>query len=700
MGRGGETLAETGRSARHSLYAVLAVSACFVLVLLAKSVMDFSRSGPQIADEITRSYLGYATYALARLSAWAFLIAALMAAAGVFAYHCLVAVFNWRYRWQLALSSAVLAVGLVTFTRFVHFLLYLPGGVMASFNYRASRLYPLWEVLTPSRVATLEVGVVLLFAVPVLVSLAVLLRRRQWRRSALVTGIAAPPIALLLGWSGVQEPAPISVPAHGGKRPNIIMIGSDTLRADRLGVNGYARPLTPHIDALAAQGTNFSQYIVPLGRTAPSLLSLLTGTWPHTHGVRDNYVGEQELALPHPALPQILGDAGYRTAVVGDWAGSDLGKFDLGFDHVDTSPDQWNLKYLLRQGPKDIRLFLSLFTHNRFGKYLLPEVYYLAGMPLTAEVGRDAREVIGSLAGQGSPFFLNVFIASTHGPFSAPYPYYRMFSDPAYRGGSLFSMSGVSSVEEVLKAQEEGKQHFDVRQIFDLYDGGVKSFDDEVGRILAYLQESGLDKNTIVVIYSDHGVDLFEGETWGQGNIVSDFSCRAPLVVYDPRRPPAGNVKRTVRAVDVAPTLLELAEIPVPPFIEGKSLQPFLERGNAEPDRIAFAETGIWISKVRGLPKDRVAYPSVLELLEIVDKKSGALSIKPQYREIIVRAKSRLAREGRWALVYFPLENGEQYALYDLQTDLAMRHDVTAQHPEVAGRLKEKLREWMRSEGA
>ena len=352
----------------------------------------------------------------------------------------------------------------------------------------------------------------------------------------------------------------------------------------------------------------------------------------------------------------------------------------------------------MRQGPKDIRLFLSLFTHNWFGKRFLPEVYYLAGMPLTTEVGRDAREEVRSLAETGSPFFLDIFIAATHGPFSAPYPYYRLYADPAYRGDSLFSMSNVSSVEEVLKAQEEGRQHFDVRQIFDLYDGAVKSFDDEVGKILAYLRESGLDKNTIVVIYSDHGVDLFEGETWGQGNVVSDFSYRPPLVIHDPRLSPTGNVTRTVRSVDLAPTLLELAKVPVPAFIEGKSLVPFLEHGNAEPDRIAFAETGIWIAKVRGLPKDRIAYPSILELLEISNKETGTLSIKPGYRDTIVRAKSRLAREGRWALVYFPLEHGEQYALYDLQTDLAMRHDVAALHPEVAARLKSKLREWMAQE--
>lgn len=691
----------SGKAVRHSLYAVLLVAACVVLMLVAKSVMDFSRSGPQIAEEIERSYLGYAIYALARLGAWAFVITALMATTGVFVYHCLVAVFHWRYRWLLALGAAGLAVGLLTFARFAHVLLYWPGGIMASFNYRPSRLYPLWEMLTPGRVATLEWAVALLFLAPAVLALIVCVRRKAWSAAGWVVGLAALPMVAAV-WLAEAEPRPAVQGAaiDAAARPNILMIGSDTLRADRLGVNGAARPLTPRIDALAAQGANFSQHIVPLGRTAPSLLSLLTGTWPHTHGVRDNYVSDQERVLAHPALPQLLRDAGYHTAVVGDWAGSDLGKFELGFDYVDTSPDQWNLKYLLRQGPKDIRLFLSLFTHNRFGKHFLPEVYYLAGMPLTAEVGRDARVTIKRLAEQGRPFFVNVFIASTHGPFSAPYPYYRLYADPAYRGDSLFSMSSVSSVEEVLKAQEAGKQHFDVRQIFDLYDGAVKSFDDEVGRLLDYLRASGLDRNTIVVVYSDHGVDLFEGETWGQGNIVSDFTHRAPLVIYDPRRSKTGTVERTVRAVDLAPTLLDLAQIPVPGFIEGQSLRHFLDKGNAEPDRIAFAETGIWIAeKIRGLPADRIAYPSVLDLLEIIDKQTGTLSIKPAYRDMVIRAKSRLAREGRWALVYFPLENGEHYALYDLQTDLAMRKDVLAQHPEVAARLKVKLSAWMQEAG-
>lgn len=677
---------------RQSVYVILAVSICWVLLLVTKSVLDFSRSGPQIAEEVTRSYLAYAGFALARLGFWAFVVTAAMAIAGVVVYHALRAIFRWNYHWLAAFVAAGLAIGLITGVRLTHYLLYMPGGLAASFNYRISRLYPLWEALTPGRVALLEWVTVLLFAVPVILAAIVLARRGEQRRAIGMGAFVLAAAALITwaGWSPEPEPA-VSTARSPVTRPNILMIGSDTLRADRLGVNGAVRPLTPHIDRLAAQGTNFAQYIVPLGRTGPSLVTLFTGTWPGTHGIRSNYASDGEINLRVPALPKILGDAGYSTAVVSDWAGSDLGKFRLGFEHVDTSPDQWNLKYLLRQGPKDIRLFLSLFTHNRFGKAFVPEVYYLAGMPLTAEVGRDTRSQIQRAASQGKPFFINTFVAATHGPFSSTYPYYSLYADPAYRGNSLFSMSDVSSIEDVLKAQAAGKQHFDVRQIFDLYDGAVKSFDDEVGRILAYLKKSGLDRNTVVVIYSDHGVDLFEGETWGQGNIVSDYTHRVPLVIYDPRRPGGGVVKRTVRAVDVAPTLLELAQVPVPPSMEGGSLLPFIERGNAEPDRVAFAETGIWITRVPGLPKDRIVYPSVLDLLEIADKETGTLSIKPTYRDVIVRAKSRLAREGRWALVYFPLNHGVQYSLYDMETDWAMRHDVIAQHPEVAARLKSKL---------
>jgi hypothetical protein len=119
----------------------------------------------------------------------------------------------------------------------------------------------------------------------------------------------------------------------------------------------------------------------------------------------------------------------------------DLGKFPLGFDILDLPKDQWNIKFLLRQGPKDLRLFLSLFTQNAFGKALLPEIYYLGGIPLTEEVGRDTRHMIGKLAQEDAPFFLVSFMATTHPPFTSKYPYYSIYSDPAYRGESKFIMA-------------------------------------------------------------------------------------------------------------------------------------------------------------------------------------------------------------------------------------------------------------------
>ena len=345
-----------------------------------------------------------------------------------------------------------------------------------------------------------------------------------------------------------------------GAPPNILLVGSDTLRADRLGAFGYRRALTPNIDALGKQGVLFRNCYVPCARTAPSLVSMLTGTWPHTHGIRDNFIADTEVRLNVSTLPQLLKPLGYRTAAVSDWCGSDMGKFAFGFDYADLPEDQWNLKYLIRQGPKDLRLFVSLFTHNRLGRLLLPELYYLGGVPLTSQMGRRARRLVSRLAASPQPFFLNVFYSTTHPPFASEWPWYTRFADPAYAGESKFAMAKLTDPFEIIRRQGAPKEEFDLDQIIDLYDGCVAQFDDEVGRMLRHLEACGLAQNTIVVVYSDHGMEFFEHDTWGQGNsAVGDFSPRIPLVIRDPRKPAGGTIDAVVRSIDLAPTLLELA---------------------------------------------------------------------------------------------------------------------------------------------
>ena len=682
---------------RLSKYIVtpIAVSVILSLLLTVKSANDQLYSGPSVNKEIVQQFGGYALYALSRLAFYSSIIMSLMALLGSICYLSLIKIFKFRYNLIINILFCVFSIFSITSTVFLEKLFYSPSTIVSSFNYDILRLIPIWELLSPVRLYVLYAVVALLFSGPIILYSLLNIKYKKYKIGLVLLGFLSlyPLVFVLAQWQ--SEPDIKILANKSNKYPNIIMIGSDTLRADRLGVNGNDQGLTPTIDTIATQGVNFGNCIVPIARTAPSITSFLTSTWPKTHGIRFNFIGDDEKEISVPTLPKLLKEHGYITAAVGDWAAGDLSKYDFGFDVKKLPEDQWNLKYLLRQGPKDLRLFLSLFTNNNFGKFFIPELYYLAGVPLTSEIGHDSRLLIGNLAKQDKPFFLNIFMAATHGPFGSNWPYYRMYADPNYRGRSFFAMSGVSSPEEIVKAQEAGKQHFDVKQIFSLYNGAVRSFDDEVAKIFDYINKIGIADDTIFIIYSDHGVDLFEGATWGQGNILSDYGYRIPLIIRFPKIIKRTNVNSTIRSIDLAPTILQLAGIPSPTNWEGDSLLDLVLDPSSRVDRYAYAETGIWIAKVPGLPEDRISYPSVLELLEVKNHDTGTLSIKNKYKEVLIRAKAKMVRHGKWELVYFPLKSGEIYSLYDVYSDPALKTDLSGQNPEIVKDLKVHLDDWI-----
>ncbi|MCL5059543.1 MAG: sulfatase-like hydrolase/transferase [Candidatus Thermoplasmatota archaeon] len=681
------------------LLPALGVAALGSTTLLAKSLLDFSQTGPRIRAEILTHYRRYTLYALARLTAWAFAIMLFTGGAGVLIYFMLDTVLGATWSTGLAFIAAILGVLGAFSLQFIRKLRFNPGLLVASMHYRMSRLYGLWHWMTPTRIVWLQA--LWLGASALLFAAASWQLARENRIGDLMALWAAVLfIAGTVAWTARQPEArpPRKLPARRADAPpNILMIGSDTLRADRLGAMSYRRALTPNIDRLAQQGALFSNCYVPCARTAPSLISLLTGTWPHTHGIRDNFVPDEETRLRVDALPQLLKARGYRTAALSDWCGGDMGKFSFGFDHTDLPEDQWNLKYLIRQGPKDLRLYLSLFTHNRLGRLLLPELYYLGGVPLTQPMGRRARRLVSRLAADSAPFLLNVFYSTTHPPFASAWPWYVRFADPAYRGESKFAMARLTDPFEILRRQGAPREEFDLDQIIDLYDGCVAEFDDEVGRMLAHLEACGLADNTIVVVYSDHGMEFFEHDTWGQGNsAVGEASPRIPLVIRDPRKPARGRIDAVVRSIDLAPTLLDLVDAPPAGGMDGVSLAGCLTDGTACPELDAFNETGIWITDIPGLPVQHLRYPDLLELIDVPDRDRGTLGIKPDYCERIMTAKDRMIRRGRWKLVYQPLEGGHALRLFDLEADPSCRHDVSANHPDLAAELWGKLQAFVR----
>ncbi len=673
--------------------AAAAVAVVLTAALLAKSVRDFSRTGPRLRDEIVQRYRAYVAYALARLAFATFVVAAFWGFPGGMVWIAATDTLGLDLPAWTATAGAGITLVLATVYAACRALSINPGLVIASWSYRTVRVHRLWRALSPRGLNLLAHA---LLAIGALLVVALALTRVRQGAGVEAAALVLASIGYLATIAlAIREPEAGARRAAPTGRPNLIMIGSDTLRADRIGALRGGASLTPNIDRLAASGARFTSCYVPCARTAPSLISMLTGTWPHNHGVRDNFVSDEDTRLHCQTLPKVLRQLGYRNAAVSDWCGADLGKFDFGYDILELPEDQWNLRYLIRQGPKDIRLFLSLFLHNRAGRRLLPEVYYLGGVPQTTQLGVRGRRMISRLATTGEPFSLNLFYSATHPPFASEYPYYIRYADPAYGGESKFAMARLTEPFEIIRRQGAPREEFDLDQILALYDGCVAQFDDEVGRLLRHLEDNALLENTLVVLYSDHGMEFFEHGTWGQGNsALGDFSARVPLVLSGAGIPRGKVIGDVVRTVDIMPTLLDLLEAPSV-RCDGVSLAAAIRQPGQALDLKAFNETGIWITTVPGMPEGHLAYPDLLELLDVENDATGTLSLKAEYRGITLAAKDRMVRDGRFKLVYQPLEGGARLALYDVITDPDCQRDISGSHPAELAHLLTELQAWM-----
>lgn len=681
------------------LYSGLILGISIGSLLLLKSLLDFSHTGPVIRDEILRHYRWYSVFSLLRLTSWSVLIITWLAWIGGALYIA----FNISMGTSLNLVSVLIAslvwVVAICSLQFSSHLLYIPSSLMMSSNYKMTRFYKLWSCLTVTRLRWARLILYTIGTYILVSGMMALFIQQDWESLVYLSVVS---LILLMPWFYAIFPE-INFCVSGSKNEtgkfNILMIGSDTLRVDRFGATGYPRGTTPFLDAIAKQGKLFVNCYTPIARTAPSVASLLTGVWPQKHGIRTNFSSKGSFRPVCTSLPRILSDNGYETIAISDWSGSDFEKYDFGFHRVDAPQDQWNLKYLIRQGPKDMRLFLSLFTHNRFGKTFLPEIYYLAGIPLTRKLGKAARSWLSRFARNGKPFFLNIFMATTHPPFGSEYPYYTRLSDVDYRGESKFAMSRLVDPFDIIRSQKEPREAFDLDQITDLYDGCVRRFDDEVRHIMHHLRKCGLDNNTIVVIYSDHGMELFEHNTWGQGNsALGEASPRVPMMIICPGRTSSGIDHRVVRTVDLMPTLLDLCDIDQAPDIDGVSLAPYLSDLDLNMDLPAYFETGVWLARPPGQHNDHITYPEILELLDVPDRAVGTLVIKPEFQDIINEARDRMVRKGNWKLVRIPLHNDVIYQLFNLKSDPGCHNNVSGQYPEELARLKHCLSVWLKME--
>jgi hypothetical protein len=169
-----------------------------------------------------------------------------------------------------------------------------------------------------------------------------------------------------------------------------------------------------------------------------------------------------------------------------------------------------------------------------------------------------------------------------------------------------------------------------------------------------------------------------------------------PLLICDPRQPARGVIHQVVRSIDLAPTLLELVGAALTASMDGVSLAACLTQDETCLSLDAYSETGIWIAQIPGLPENHLRYPDLLELLEVPDRESSTLAIKPEYLPLVFKAKDLMLRSGCWKLVYQPLKDGYRLMLFDIESDPGCTRDVFDFQTEVARSLWQRLEQYIR----
>jgi len=489
---------------------------------------------------------------------------------------------------------------------------------------------------------------------------------------------------------------PVS-PAHrpvGSKRPpSLLIIAVDSLRADRL-LDGR-KVVAPAMTALMQKSVRFEQSHVSVPRTFPSFVTLLTGRYPFHHGIRTMFPTHKERAAVPVALPQLLRQRGYRTAVVSDFCGEIFSRIDLGFDRVEV-PSFDARALVLQRGVTVHRNLLPYLSGAGFGSLglslgqrVFPELEGVSELADPKLLSARALRTIAEHAKEDSPFLLTVFFSTAHFPYAAPAPYYRRFIDKNYRGPFLYykpPLIDVSSPADIAAVQA-------------LYDGSVAAADAGVKTLLDGLAALGRAEDTIVVLLSDHGENLYDepGRGMGHGDhLEGDQSLRVPVVIHDPiHRFPPHAVPGLTRDIDLVPTLLALlgqpAEPPLRAQIDGVDLQPLLRGERDSLGLTALAETELWFTPSGpGFSSDqRLPYPDVTSTTDIAP--DDDIAVLERYRDLVTVAKHRTLRTERYKIIYRPTRTGPRYSIFDVKADPREVHDLVSEQPALLAQLQAAL---------
>jgi choline-sulfatase len=446
-----------------------------------------------------------------------------------------------------------------------------------------------------------------------------------------------------------------------GTRQNILILMADQLTPFALPAYGNGVAKTPHIDALAAQGVVFESAYCASPLCAPSRFSLLSGKLPSAIGAYDNAA---EFASQTLTFAHYLRAEGYRTILTGkmhfcgadqlhgfeERLTTDIYPADFGWtpdwEHFDARPSWYhNMSSVIDAGPC-VRTNQLDFDD---------EVTFTARQKLfdiarERHAGKDAR-----------PFCMVASLTHPHDPYAIPEKYWNLHRDedvdmPSYRDSFEESDPHSRRLRHVYEADRTPPTERQIRNARRAYYGAVSYVDDQFGAILEALKDTGLDKDTIVIVTSDHGEMLGERGLWYKMTFF-EGGCRVPLIVHAPKQFHARRVSASVSHLDLLPTLVELA---------------------------------------RGAPRD--AWPDTFDGRSLVPHLNGAADAHDEavgeYLAEGAIAPIVMLRRGRYKFIHTPADPDQ---LYDLEADPFERRNLAASpgHASETAAFREEIaRRW------
>ncbi len=420
------------------------------------------------------------------------------------------------------------------------------------------------------------------------------------------------------------------------RRPrNLIIITVDTLRADHMSLYGYPRRTTPEIDAFARTATTFDRAIAPWPKTVPSMVSMFSSRYPHSTGnmfaSRGQYVAEEQLMLAEVAKRQGLS----TTAIVSNAVLASATNFNQGFDsYVETYETD------------------SPFGQDRRNR--------------AESVTLHARFALRDRAPKG-PFFLWVHYVDPHTVYDPPEEFSApFFADRLYDPTPL----RLNEDDQNFHGGVAGKywrrngEHAESGWYTANYDGEIAYVDDQIGELIAEMENLGLLDNSVVMITADHGESLGEHQYFFEHGWFPYHACGwIPWVVYWPGNPnPGSRIEYPSSLLNLMPTALDLMGWPIPDGVfHGRSVVPVMlgEKDYTEPYVVEEAGEG-------GIRRDQFL---------------------------------RTIQDGEWKLVHVPslryqgMMQGVEYELYNVLDDANETVNVAEQNPRIVERLRTALEE-------